>query len=107
MCLNYTSLPVEAMSLLDDEGDPFEIDPVDLERGGSPLMDGEEGYHLHRPKRDRRVKVSEKALSLRRPKPREKDGSLEKTPKRGKHARSKSASRSPPDSPKVHILFHS
>ena len=98
-------LPVEAMSLLDDEGDPFEIDPVDVEHGSSPRMDGEEGYHLHRPKRDRRVKVSEKGLSLRRSKPREKDGSLEKTPRRGKHARSKSGSRSPPDSPKVSCLL--
>lgn len=94
------------MSLLDNEGDPFEFDNPELERSGSPLMDGEELYQLHRPKRDRKAKVAEetrKGLSLRRPKPKDKDASLERTPKRSKHTRSKSGSRTPPDSPGVRV----
>ena len=100
------------MSLLDHEDDPFELEPVELERSstGSPLMEGEgeggESFSLHRPKekKDRKARLAEdkkgSSLSLRKPR-QSKDSATDKTPKRGKHVRSKSGSRTPPDSPKT------
>ena len=96
------------MSLLEDfEG------AAELERSttGSPLMEGEweeEGFQLHRPKdkKDKRSRLAEEGkksstLSLRRGKQKDKEISADKTPKRGKHVRAKSGSRTPPDSPKA------
>ena len=57
---------------------------IHYKRRGSPLMDGEELYQLRRPERDRKAKVAEetrKGLPLRWPKPKDKDASLERTPK--------------------------
>ena len=98
------------MSLLEHEDDPFDLEPVELERSntGSPLMEGEGGetFSLHRPKekKDRKARLAEdkkgSSLSLRRPR-QSKDPASDKTPKRGKHVRSKSGSRTPPDSPKA------
>ncbi len=94
------------MALLKDfEGD--QLEPAELSKTGSPLVPGdeEESFQMHRPreKKDKRSRLSDEgkklsSLSLRRGKP--KEPGVEKTPKRGKHVRSKSGSRTPPDSPK-------
>lgn len=98
------------MSLLDHEDDPFDLEPVELGRSntGSPLMEAEggESFSLHRPKekKDRKARLAEdkkgSSLSLRKPR-QSKEPASDKTPKRGKHVRSKSGSRTPPDSPKA------
>ncbi len=99
--------PREMALLKDFEGD---LEPVEVGRSdtGSPLMPAgeEEGFQMHRPKdrKDKRSRLAEEgkkmsSLSLRRGK--QKETTAEKTPKRGKHVRSKSGSRTPPDSPKA------
>lgn len=97
------------MSLLKEfEGE--QLEPVDLVRSdtASPLVDaeGEESFQIHRPKekKDKRSRLSEdgkklSSLSLRKGK--QKEGGGDKTPRRGRHVRSKSGSRTPPDSPKA------
>ena len=101
------------MALLEHAED---LEPTDLVRAntGSPLMqeevvEGTDEFQLHRPreKKDRRGKLLEESskkgssLSLRRAKQKDKDVAQEKTPRKGKHVRSKSGSRTPPESPKA------
>lgn len=100
------------MSLLDHEGDPFDLEPdaVGSLRSAtdSPLM---EEFHRPRERKERRGKTSDdsarkgSSLSLRRGvKGREKEG--EKTPKKSKHQTGKADAKTPPlpDSPKVPVL---
>ena len=93
------------MALLADEDDSYDLDPVIIQRSSTnePLFDdGGSDFQIHRPKdkKEKKFKLEEKRGSMRNlPWAKQKDGTLEKN-KKSKHNRSKSGSRTPPDSPK-------
>ena len=93
------------MALLADEDDSYDLDPVIIQRSrtNEPLFDdGGSDFQIHRPKdkKEKKFKLEEKRGSTRTlPWTKQKDGTLEKN-KKNKHNRSKSGSRTPPDSPK-------
>lgn len=81
------------MSLLDDE-DIFDPDPTEPLQASPTSSFGEESRA-----KEKKEKKKGSGLSLGRPKPKELQ--TEKTPKKGKPVRTKSGSRTPPDSPKA------
>ena len=85
--------PLAAMSLLDDE-DIFDPDPTEPLQASPTSSFGEESRT-----KEKKEKKKGSGLSLGRPKPKELQ--TEKTPKKGKPVRTKSGSRTPPDSPKA------
>ena len=81
------------MSLLDEE-DIFDHEPAELLKVSTGAASGEEPRG-----KEKKEKKKGGGISLGRPKPKELQ--TEKTPKKGKHVRTKSGSRTPPDSPRA------
>ena len=82
-----------AMSLLDEE-DIFDHEPAGQLKISTGAANGEEPRG-----KEKREKKKVGGITLGRPKPKELQ--TEKTPKKGKHVRTKSGSRTPPDSPRA------
>ena len=87
------------MALLDSDEDDFEVRRTST---NDQLFENTPSEFKFKDKREKRVKSDERKGSLKSlPWAKPKDGLQEKTPKKSKHNRTKSGSRTPPDSPKA------
>ena len=91
------------MALLEDDELDFDDAHVQRSDTNQPLFEGDpELFKLKETKKDKKLRGDEKRGTGRSlPWGKSKELSIDKTPKKSKHNRNKSASRTPPDSPKT------